>query len=71
LLKFRSTLFTVKTEVVGVWRRFNSEKLQNLCTWMKLVRHVACMGEVRNTYKILIRIPWGRHHEEDLDIEGG
>jgi hypothetical protein len=35
---------------------------------MKWVGHVACMGEVRNVYKILVNLK-GRHHLEDLGID--
>jgi hypothetical protein len=32
--------------------------------------NVACMGEMRNAYKILVRKLKGRDHSEDLGIDG-
>jgi hypothetical protein len=32
--------------------------------------HVACMGEMRNTYKTLVGKPERKNHMEDLDIDG-
>jgi hypothetical protein len=31
---------------------------------------IACMGEMRSEYKILVRMPKGRDHLEDLDVDG-
>jgi hypothetical protein len=36
---------------------------------MKWVEHVACMGEITDAYKILIRKPEGRDHLEDLGVD--
>jgi len=33
--------------------------------------HTACMGEIRNVYKILVRKPDGREHVGDLCPDGG
>jgi hypothetical protein len=32
--------------------------------------YVACMGEMRNTYKILIGKPEGKNYLQELDIDG-
>jgi hypothetical protein len=37
---------------------------------MRYAGHVACMVEMRNVYKILVRKPEGRDHLEDLGIDG-
>jgi hypothetical protein len=58
-----------KEEVAGGWRRLHNEELHNLYTSPNLIRmiesrrilgHVARMGEMRNVYKILVRIPEGK-----------
>jgi hypothetical protein len=36
---------------------------------MGWVGHVARMGEMRNTYKILVEILKGRDHSEDLGVD--
>jgi hypothetical protein len=59
-------------EVVGGWKRLHNEKLHNLHASpniirvinsrkrMKWVGHVACTGEKRNTYKMLVKKPEGK-----------
>jgi hypothetical protein len=37
---------------------------------MKWAGHVACMGEMRNTSKILLENLKGKHHSEDLGVDG-
>jgi len=37
---------------------------------MRWPEYVACMGEIGNTYKILVRYPEGKSHSEDLDVDG-
>jgi hypothetical protein len=32
--------------------------------------HVACIGEMRNAYKILVGKPAGKSYSEDLDVDG-
>jgi hypothetical protein len=32
--------------------------------------HIACVGEMRNAYKILYGKPEGRDHLEDLSVDG-
>jgi hypothetical protein len=54
-----------REEVAGGWRRLHNEERHNLYTSPDIIRviksrrmswmgHVACMGEMRNTYIILI-----------------
>jgi hypothetical protein len=72
-----------RDKMTGSWRKLHSEELHNLFSAPDIVRvtksrrmrwagHVVCMGEMRNTYKILVeksegtrppRIP--RHRWED------
>jgi hypothetical protein len=58
-------------EVVGYWRRLHYQELRNLYASPNVIRvikswcvrwvgHVACVGEMRNGYKILIRKPEGK-----------
>jgi hypothetical protein len=37
---------------------------------MRWAGHVACMGEIRNAYNILVGKPEGTDHSEDLGIDG-
>jgi hypothetical protein len=57
-----------REEVAGGWRRLHNEELHNLYASPDIVRviksrgmrwagHVACMGEMRNRYKKLVRKP--------------
>jgi hypothetical protein len=66
----RRTFGPKREEVAGGWRRLHNEELHNLYAsidvirviksrWMKWVGHVARMGEMRNTYNILVRKPEG------------
>jgi hypothetical protein len=32
--------------------------------------HVACMGEMRNAYKILVGNPEGKKHSGDMVVDG-
>jgi hypothetical protein len=66
-----SRIFVPKRdEVAGEWRKLYNEELDNLCSspniirqiksWrMKWAGHVACMGEERNVYKVLVEKPEG------------
>jgi len=65
-------IFGLKLEkVAGGWRRLHNEELCNLYASiniirviksrrMRRVRHVASMGKMRNTYKILVGRPEGK-----------
>jgi len=57
-------------EVMGGWRRLHNEELHNLHASphinkelkprnMRWMGHVACMGEMRNAFKILVGKPEG------------
>jgi hypothetical protein len=57
-------IFGPKTEeVTGGWRRLHNEKLDNSCSSPYIIRairirmgwvgHIACMREIRNSYRIL------------------
>jgi hypothetical protein len=56
---------------VGGWRRINNEELHNWYTSPSVIRvitsrrmiwvmHVACVGQMRNSYEILVRNPEGK-----------
>jgi hypothetical protein len=58
-------------EVTGDWRRLHNEELHNLYTSPNIARvkssrrmmwaeNVACLGEIRNAYKILLGKPEGK-----------
>jgi len=60
-----------RDEVTGEWRRLHNEKLNDLYSSPNIVRviksrrmrwagHVACMGEERGTYRVLVGKPEGR-----------
>jgi hypothetical protein len=64
----RKTFEPKRDKVTGGWRKFHNEKFHNLYSSpyitrmiklrrMKSVGHVTCMGETRNTYKILVGKP--------------
>jgi hypothetical protein len=65
-------IFGPKTdEITGSWRKLHNEELHGLYSSPSIVRvikarrmrgagHVACMGEVRGAYNILVRRPEGR-----------
>jgi hypothetical protein len=66
--------------VKGGWRRLHNEKLHNLCASLSVVRgirsrrirwteRVACMGEMRNAYRILVPTLKGKGHSEDLGVD--
>jgi hypothetical protein len=52
-------------EVLGGWRRLHNEEFHNLCASQNIIRvinswrmrwggHAACMGEMKNAYKIFV-----------------
>jgi hypothetical protein len=58
-------------ELVGGWRRLHNEELHNLFGSTDIIRvimsrrtkwagHVACMGQLRNSYKVFVRNPEGK-----------
>jgi hypothetical protein len=60
-----------RDEVTGEWRRSHNEELNDLYSSPNIIRviksrrmrwaeHVACMGEGRDSYRILVRRPEGR-----------
>jgi hypothetical protein len=65
-------IFGPKTdEVKGEWRKLHNEELHNLYSSRDIIRqvksrrrrwvgHVACMGEERKVYKILVGKPEGK-----------
>jgi hypothetical protein len=69
-----------RENLVASWRRLHNEDHLNLYTSqnvkviksrrMRWAGHVARMGEMRNTYKILVRKPGGKIHSEDLGVDG-
>jgi hypothetical protein len=70
-----------REEVAGGWRRLRNGELHNLYASPNVMRviksrrmiwvgYVACMGELRNRYKISGGKPRGKNHLEDLGIDG-
>jgi hypothetical protein len=73
----------IRDEVTGKWRKLHNEELHNLYSSPDIIRqiklkrmrwagHVACMGEGRKVYKVLVGKPKGkrplgrpRHRWED------
>jgi len=64
-----------RDEVTGYWRKLHNEELNDLyCSpntvrviksrRMRWVGHVACMGERRGVYRLLMRQPEGRPWEK-------
>jgi hypothetical protein len=55
-----------REEAIGGWRKLHNEELHRLYSSLNITRvmksmrwagHVACMGEIRHVYKILVRKP--------------
>ena len=70
-----------RDEVMGEWRRLHNEELNDLYStpnivWliksrrMRWAGHVACMGEERGVYRVLVGKPEGRRPLGDLGIHG-
>jgi hypothetical protein len=60
-----------RDEMTGEWRKLHNEELHNLYSFPDIIRqvksrqmrwpeHVACMGEERKVYKVLVGKPEGR-----------
>jgi hypothetical protein len=70
-----------RDEVTGEWRKLHNEELHNLYSSPDIIRqvksrrirwvgHVACMGEERKVYKVLVGKPEGKNHLEDQGVGG-
>ena len=70
-----------RDEVTGEWRKLHNEEFRDLYSLpnivrvvkskrMRLVGHVAHMGEGRGVHRILVGKPEGKNHWGDLDIDG-
>jgi hypothetical protein len=68
-----------REEVAGGWRRLHSKEFHNLHNSKNIIReiesrrmggvgHVACMGEMSNTF--WLENLKGRDHSEDLGVDG-
>jgi hypothetical protein len=63
-------IFGPKTEKNGLWRKLHNDKLHSLYSspnivkviksGMRWVGHVACMGEGRGVYRVLVGRPKGK-----------
>jgi hypothetical protein len=51
-------------------RSFITCTLEQLKSTTRWVGHAARIVEMRNAYKILVRKLKGRHHSEDLGVDG-
>jgi hypothetical protein len=74
-------VFGPKREEDGSWRKLHNYELHSLYSSSNIVRviesrrirwagHVACMGEGRGVYRVLIGRPEGKSHWEDLGVGG-
>jgi hypothetical protein len=72
-------IFGSKREGEGSWRKLHNDEFHNLYSSPNIVRviksgrmrgagHVACMGEGRSVYRILIGRPGGKNLVVRLDI---
>jgi len=70
----------LRDEVIGDWRKLLNEELNDLYCSPNIVRviklrmrwvgHVACIGQRRGTYRVLVRKPEGKDHLEDPGVDG-
>jgi hypothetical protein len=67
-------IFGRKREEDGSWRKLHDDELHNLCSSPNILRvvksrrmrwlvHVACMGEGRGVYRVLVGRPEGKRWE--------
>jgi hypothetical protein len=70
-----------RDEVTEKWRKLNNEELNDLHSSANIVRVmnsrrmrwaglVACMGEMRDVYGVLVGKPEGKNHLEDPGVDG-
>jgi hypothetical protein len=70
-----------RDEVMGDWRKLHNGELHNLYSSPDIIRqiksrrmrwagHVACMGEGRNVYRVLVGKPEEKDHFEDQKVDG-
>jgi len=70
-----------RDEVTGEWRRLHNEELNDYYSSPNIVRviksrrmrwvgHVACMGEERGVYRVLLGKPERKNHWGDLGVDG-
>jgi hypothetical protein len=74
-------IFGPEREEDRLWRKLHNDELHSLYSSLNIVRviksrrirwagHVACMGEGRNVFRVLVGRPEGGNHWEDLGISG-
>jgi hypothetical protein len=77
----RRTVRLKRDEVTGEWRRRHNEELNDLYSSPNSIRliksrkmrwavHVACMGEGRVVYRVLVGKPEGKNHLEGPGVDG-
>jgi hypothetical protein len=70
-----------RDEVTAEWRKLHNGELHNLYSSSDTIRqinsrrmrwagHMACMGEERNIYRVLVGKPEGKDHLKDQGIDG-
>jgi hypothetical protein len=62
-----------RDEVTGGWRKLHNEECYNLYsspTIIRKIRALVHMGKIGNGYKFWLESLKGRHHSEDLGIDG-
>jgi hypothetical protein len=77
----RRIFWSKRFEVTGEWRRLHNQELYALYSSSNIIReiksrtmkwaeHVACMGERKVAYKVLLGKPEERNHLKDPGIDG-
>jgi hypothetical protein len=67
--------------VTGEWRKLHNEELNDLYCSPNIVRviksrimrwagNVACKGERRGVYRVLVKKPEGKNHQGDPGVDG-